>query len=307
MNTYSNQIETHREEIKAILSGEDKRMLIIVGPCSAWPAEKVIEYAKKLKPLADELEDKLKIIMRVFTQKPRTIAGWMGPLWQPDPKLPADIKKGEKYARELMLKIAEIGLPIADEALFLQSTETFLDLLSWTVIGARSTEDQEHRIFASKLMIPTGMKNPTSGSVRIGVNSVTAAQHSHPAISEGKQIQTKGNPYAHLVLRGGGKGPNYSLDRLQRAAELLKEKQIKNPAVLVDTSHENCRINGVKNPKFQINVVSDVLQSLKTNPELKDTIKGFMIESFLEENDSITDPCLPWNDTLSLLKEIAKQ
>jgi 3-deoxy-7-phosphoheptulonate synthase len=300
------EIAKHRDEIKAILSGKDERLLIILGPCSAWPEEAVLEYAKKLKPVADKFEGQLKIVMRVFTQKPRTTTGWKGPLQQPNPNEAADLEAGQNYARKLMLKIAEIGLPIADEALFLESTESFLDLLSWAVIGARSTEDQEHRIFASNLEIPTGMKNPTSGSVRIGVNSVIAAQHPHTRLSKGFQIETKGNPFAHLVLRGGGDGPNYRLDRLQRASELLAENNIKNPAILVDASHENCRINGLKDPKFQVNVIHDVLQSLKTNPDLKNTIKGFMIESFIDQNTSITDPCLPWEETLSLVQDIAK-
>src|SRR3989344_2076509 len=157
--------------------GRDNRLLFIVGPCSAWPDTAVLEYAKRLKKLSDELKDKLKIVMRVYIQKPRTIKGWMGPVNQPDPHKPPDIGAGIEYCRELMVKIVEMGLPIADEALFTHNSKGFAELLSWIAIGARSVEDQEHRIFASGLKCPVGMKNSTSGSIEVAINGIVSAQH----------------------------------------------------------------------------------------------------------------------------------
>ena len=179
------QIEQDRKEVKEILEGKDPRTLVIVGPCSAWPKEAVLEYAKKLKPLSDKLKKNLKIVMRVYIQKPRTTTGWTGPVNQPNPFKPSHIGEGAKYCREMMVKVVEMGLPIADEAVFTHNAKGFIELLSWVAIGARSTEDQEHRVFASSLDCAVGMKNPTSGSIEIGVNSVVAAQYPHVAVFDG--------------------------------------------------------------------------------------------------------------------------
>ena len=203
------KIAKDTEEVKNILEGKDKRMLVIIGPCSAWPREAVLEYARRMKELEPKVKDNLKIVMRTYIQKPRTTKGWTGPINQPDPCLPADIEAGMKYCREMMIKIIELGLPIADEALFTHGARGFLELLSWVAIGARSTEDQEHRIFASAVDCAVGMKNPTSGSLEIAVNSLIAAQHPHVAVFDGTEVETHGNKYAHLVLRGGEKEPNY--------------------------------------------------------------------------------------------------
>jgi 3-deoxy-7-phosphoheptulonate synthase len=321
-------VQKDREEIKAILSGQDKRMLVIVGPCSAWPSEAVIEYAKRLKTLSDQLSDKLKIVLRVYIQKPRTTIGWAGPGTQPDPFSQPDLEAGHAYATELMQQVLEIGLPIADESLYLQNANGFLSMISWLAVGARSTENQEHRIFASHVDCPVGMKNPTSGSVDIGINSVIAAQHSHTTVdtapaSTKRQVQTTGNSYAHLVLRGGINGPNYGLHNLLKARHALLENDIKNPSLIIDASHDNCRANGRKYPELQTDVVREVMNSLSLHPELRDVVKGFMLESFLKNGSqkitnqnaqtidrgglSITDPCLGWEQTESLLRDLYSQ
>lgn len=310
-----------RAEVRAILSGADPRLLVIVGPCSAWPDTAVLEYARRLKALEPELEDVLKLVLRVYIQKPRTARGWTGPVNQPDPFAPADIEAGMLYCRRMMVAAVELGLAIADEALFTHNARGFLELLSWVAIGARSSEDQEHRIWASAIDVPVGMKNPTSGSIPIGVNSVLAAQSPHVAVFEGHQVETEGNPLAHLVLRGGADGPNFGLEHLLCAQRELVEKRIVHPAVLIDASHDNCKVNGRKEPLAQAEVVRSVLADLRARPELLGLVRGFLLESFLREGAqvverctpesvardglSITDPCLSWEGTAALLGELA--
>lgn len=319
-DTAYEKVVRDKQEVKDILAGKDKRMLVIVGPCSAWPHEATLKYAEKLVRLEEKLRDRLKIIMRVYIQKPRTHKGWTGPVTQPDPFAPADIGEGIKYARSLMVKIIEMGLPIADEAVFTHNAKGFIELLSWVAIGARSTEDQEHRIFASAIECPVGMKNPTSGSLEIGVNSIIAAQHGHTAVFHGAQVETHGNPYAHLVLRGGLDRPNYHVEDIYKAKKFLEAAKVSNPAIIVDASHDNCKIDGVKDPRQQINVAHELLGALKLYPDLRKYVKGFMFESFLKEGCqkpekltsstvdrdglSITDPCISWEQTEELLKTI---
>lgn len=318
------KIKDDRAEIMNILSGVDKRLLAIVGPCSAWPYDATLDYTSKLKAVEPQIKRRVKLVMRVYTQKPRTTTGWTGPISQPEPLRSADFVAGIRYTRSLMLKILEIGLPIANEAMFTHdSMKFFPDLLSWVAIGARSTEDQEHRIYASSVDCPVGMKNPTSGSVEIGVNSVIAAQGSHPAIFQGYQIQTSGNPYAHLVLRGGSNGPNYGINDILKAKMLMDNKKISNSAIIIDASHDNCRINGKKEIYRQIEIVQETIQNRKINKEVREAVKGFMIESFLKAGNqnidcnvvgdnldlnglSITDPCLGWEDTKKLLINLAQ-
>lgn len=314
------RIAEDRKEIQAILSGEDSRKLVVVGPCSAWPHEAVVEYAKKLKGLNEKVKDRLKLVMRLYIQKPRTTKGWLGPVNQPNPFEAPDIEAGAYYARRLMVEVIELGLPIADEAVFTGNAKGFIELIAWLAIGARSTEDQEHRIFASAVECPVGMKNPTSGHIEIGVNSVLAAQHGHTAVFDGMQVKTQGNPYAHLVLRGGMTDPNYHLEDLYRAKECLELARVKNPSIIIDASHDNCKLNGVKNPLQQIHVVREVLSTLALYPELNHFVKGFMLESFLLPGNqkleshtpetinlcglSVTDPCISWEDTEALLIEM---
>ncbi len=308
------------EEVKNILSGKDKRLLVIIGPCSAWPKEAVLEYAKRLKNLEPKLRNNLKIVMRTYIQKPRTTKGWTGPVNQPDLGTYPDIEAGIRYCREMMVRIIELGLPIADEALFTHGARGFLELLSWVAIGARSTEDQEHRIFASAVDCAVGMKNPTSGSIEIAVNSLIAAQYQHVAVFDGMEVETHGNEYAHLVLRGGEKGPNYSVAHIKEAQACMQKHHIKNPAIIIDASHDNSKVNGVKSYKQQVEVIREVIKLLKAEPELKKIVKGFMVESFIKEGSqkvdsrhpenidlgglSLTDACLGWKQTEELLLEL---
>jgi len=316
------RIAKDREDICKILTGEDKRKLVIIGPCSAWPKEAVLEYAQRLKKLEIQLQNKIKIVMRVYTQKPRTTKGWTGPVNQSNPFLPPDIEEGIKYTRSMMIKIIEMGLPIADEALFTHNTKGFFDLLSWVAIGARSVEDQEHRIFASAMDCPVGMKNPTSGLIEIGVNAIVAAQHPHVAVFNGYQVETLGNPFAHLVLRGGSSGSNYSLKHLKLTKKLVEKQKIINPAVIIDASHDNSLLTGRREHLQQLKVVDDVVRTIKKDSDLNYLVKGFMFESFIKSGNqkldsltketidlgglSITDSCLSWKDTENYLLKLAK-
>ena len=216
------KVARDQQEVKDILAGRDNRLLVIVGPCSAWPYDGVLEFAQRLKKLEYLVSDKLKLVMRVYIQKPRTSKGWTGPINQQNPFTAPDIEDGIRYSRRLMVKIIEMGLPIADEAVFTHNAKCFVALLSWLAIGARSTEDQEHRIHASAMDCAVGMKNPTSGSIEIGVNSIVAAQHGHTAVFDGVQVETFGNQYAHLVLRGGADGPNYHREDICSAKKHLE-------------------------------------------------------------------------------------
>lgn len=312
-----------RREIKAILEGRDARLLIIIGPCSAWPKEAVLEYAKRLLRVDKQVKQSLKIVMRLYIQKPRTIKGWTGPLNQPDPYAEPNIEAGMHYVREMMVKVVELGLPIADECLFTHNSRGFLELVSWFAIGARSSEDYEHRIFASAADCPVGMKNPTHGSIDVAINSVVAAQHSHIAAINGYEVKTPGNPHAHLVLRGSNKEPNYSRAHLQTVKQSMSAHPIKNPAVMIDVSHDNCLVNKKKNYRAQPDIIFEIIQYLKKYPELRKLMKGFMLESYLKEGSqkietrnkttidlnglSITDPCLNWEQTESLLLALANE
>jgi 3-deoxy-7-phosphoheptulonate synthase len=314
------RIMQDRQEVKNILEGTDSRLLMIVGPCSAWPKEAVLVYAEKLAQLNEKVKHVLKLIMRVYIQKPRTTKGWTGPVNQPDPFAYPDIEAGAKYTRDMMIKVIEMGLPIADEALFTHNAEGFLELLSWVAIGARSAEDQEHRVFASGIDCAVGLKNPTHGSLTIAANSVVAAQHSHVAVFDGYEVQTDGNPYAHLVLRGADHMPNYSIAHIAQAKQYLEGHDVQNPAVIIDASHDNCFVNGKKDYRLQADIVYEVIDALKTHPELKKLVKGFMVESFLKEGNqkldldnplkvdreglSITDACLGWGKTEEMLLKL---
>lgn len=316
------RITKDRAEVHDIIAGRDDRLLLIVGPCSAWPMEAVLTYAKRLKKLSDSVEKHIKIIMRVYIQKPRTIKGWLGPVNQPDPYERPDIARGAAYCREMMVRVIELGMPIADEAVFTHNARGFAELLSWMAIGARSVEDQEHRIFASGSFCAVGMKNGTTGSIEVAVNGIVAAQHRHHAVWNGCQVETKGNPYAHLVLRGGSGGPNYGVEHMQEAKRLFEKHKVKNPAIIVDASHDNSRLNGMKDPRQQMMVVREVIALRKVNPEIRKLVKGFMIESFLKEGSqkleslslstidreglSVTDACMGWESTEKLIHEMAK-
>ncbi len=317
------QVLNDREEIRGILSGQDSRKLLIIGPCSAWPDQAVLDYAEKLAPLAKKFRENLKIVMRVYIQKPRTIVGWQGPIVQPDPFGEIDMPAGIFYCRKMMLEVIKKGLPIADEILFPRQESYFRDLLSWAAIGARSSENQEHRILASMLDLPIGMKNPTSGSIKIGINSVLAGQSPNYLAVKNTQVKTSGNPFVHLVLRGGKGKPNISREKLKKLAKYFAEKPIQNKSFLIDASHENSiDKNGQKNPLKQPDIV---WESLKISREigLEKELKGWMLESFLvdgqqncsklksrenlEYGKSITDACLGWEKTEKFITELAKK
>ena len=320
------RIRTDRREVQAILAGRDPRLLIVIGPCSAWPDEAVGEYARRLAPLAAELSDALKLVLRVYVQKPRTLSGWTGPFHEPDPLGPPDVAAGMLYSRRMMVGAIRAGLPIAAEALFTHDARTFLALLSWVAIGARSSEDPEHRMWASAVNVPVGLKNPTSGNLEVAVNGVASAQSSHAAVFEGHEITTSGNPFAHLVLRGGQTGPNYGGAALRDVLRHMQRHELSHPSVLVDASHDNCRVDGVRDPHRQVQVARDVLQERADDPRLARLVRGMLFESFLETGRqsleqvdglsnrplmrnglSITDPCLGWDPTRELLIELAER
>jgi 3-deoxy-7-phosphoheptulonate synthase len=312
-----------RRDIRNILEGKDNRLLMIVGPCSAWPKKAVLEYARRLTEVNKTVKQSLKIVMRMYIQKPRTTKGWSGPVNQPNPLAEPDIEAGIHYVRDMMVEVVEMGLPIADECLFTHNARGFSELVSWFAIGARSSEDHEHRIFASAANCPVGMKNPTHGSIAIGVNSVIAAQHSHVAVIDRHEVQTMGNPYAHLILRGGNGEPNYSLKHLEEVQKHMMANQVKNPAVLIDVSHDNCLVNGKKDYRVQPDIIFKVMHYLQDRPDLRKLMKGFMLESYLKEGNqkiegcdasaidlnglSITDACLGWEQTESLLLQLASE
>ncbi|XLQ20110.1 MAG: 3-deoxy-7-phosphoheptulonate synthase [Candidatus Moraniibacteriota bacterium] len=309
-----------RKEVKNIISGEDDRLLVIVGPCSAWPSEAVRVYAEQLAELAKLYKNDVKIIMRVYTQKPRTTVGWAGVALQPDPFEPPSINAGTIYVRKMMKEIIELGLPIADEILFTNLFKYRSDMLSWAAIGARSSEDQEHRAFASGMPFAAGIKNPTSGDLRIGVNGVLSAQHGHVYVRRDKQIISNGNEYAHLVLRGGMDGSNYSMKHLKYVVEMYEQDGIENPSIIVDTSHDNTKVNNEKDYTRQSKAVMNVLKSCEKNAKIKNVVKGFLIESFVKNGNqevrnktnmdlgglSITDACIGIDETRMLIERIVQ-
>jgi 3-deoxy-7-phosphoheptulonate synthase len=316
------RIAKDRREIKNIILGKDDRLLIIVGPCSAWPEDAVRVYAEQLVELAKLYKRQIKIVMRVYTQKPRTIDGWAGVAVQPNPFEEPDINAGIIYVRKMMCEIIELGLPIADEVLFTNLFDYRSDMLSWAAIGARSSEDQEHRAFASGIEYPVGIKNPTSGDIVIGVNGVVSAQRPHIFVRTNKQVMSSGNKYAHIVLRGGVNGSNYSLKYMKQVLELYKIHNVQNASIIVDASHDNTRVKDVKDYKRQSACVEEVLKSCKKNLEIKKTVKGFLIESFMKEGNqklhiekeeeidlkglSITDACIGINETRALIEKIVQ-
>ncbi len=309
------QVEFHRRDIEKILEDlNEARRILIVGPCSAWPSEAVCEYADRLSRLQEEVGDQVKIVMRSYLQKPRTKKGWPGPLNQPHPLKPVDIPAGILQCRAMMHRIGK-QLPLADEMLFTHNGRYFDDLLSYAAVGARSAEDMEHRYLASGLDAPAGMKNTTGGSIEIGVNSVASAQSPHVFSYYDAQVETSGNPHAHLILRGGGGRTNFDDASIQEASERLTVEGVSNPAIIVDASHDNSK----KNPKLQPHVIRSVLEGIREQRMGYSHVRGFMLESFLLEGSqkisdhmnmnglSITDPCLGWEETEALIREMADE
>lgn len=305
-------------EIKAILSGKDDRLIMIVGPCSADNEDSVIDYISRLRVLQEEIKDRLYIIPRIYTNKPRTTGdGYKGILHQPDPEGKPDMFKGIVTIRELHMRaIKETGFSCADEMLYPENAKYIDDLLGYVAVGARSVENQQHRLTASGLDTPVGMKNPTSGDISVMMNSVTAAQHKHTFIYRGWEAHSQGNPYAHAILRGyvnkhGQSQPNYHYEDLLFLCNAYAERDLQNPGVIIDCNHANSG----KNPLEQIRIAKEVISSCRYNADIKKLVKGMMIESYIEDGaqkigggvygKSITDPCLGWEKTKRLLLDIA--
>jgi len=309
------------KEIKAVFEGKDNRFLAIIGPCSADNEDAVCEYINHLADVQDKIKDKVLIIPRIYTNKPRTTGeGYMGLVHQPDPHKKADFQEGLHAVRKMHLRaIAETGLSAADEMLYPENFPYIDDLLSYVAVGARSVEDQQHRLTVSGMDVPVGMKNPTSGDFSVMLNSCVAAQIPHTFLYRQWEVDTPGNPLTHTILRGavnkhGQCISNYHYEDLMRLLAMYQERpMLKNPAAIIDANHSN------SNKKFdeQPRIVSEVLHHRRTNPELENLIKGVMVESYLVEGTqklsegtygkSITDPCLGWEATEKLLYTIAER
>ena len=318
----SKEIKKERDqEIRDIFTGKSDKFIVLVGPCSADNEDSVCEYVNRLAKVNEKVSDRLMIIPRIYTNKPRTTGeGYKGMLHQPKPDEAPDLLAGIIAIRKMHIRaIEESGLTGADEMLYPENRSYLDDILSYEAIGARSVENQQHRLTASAMDIPVGMKNPTSGDFSVMLNSVVAAQSSHSFIYRGMDVTTEGNDLAHVILRGGVDKygtciPNYHYEDLVRLLEAYKKKELKNPAAIIDANHSNSN----KKFKEQIRIVSEVIHSRNYNPELKTLVKGVMIESYLEEGNqsidservygrSITDPCLGWTDTERLIYEIAEK
>ena len=306
------------EELKAILSGRDRRFLLIIGPCSADRQDAVLDYISRLRTVQEKVADKIYIVPRIYTNKPRTTGdGYKGMLHQPDPQEHSDMLRGLMSIRELHLKtLAETGFTCADEMLYPENHAYLDDLLGYVAVGARSVEDQQHRLTASGLNVPVGMKNPTSGDYTVMLNAIMAAQHSHTFVYRGWEAVSEGNPYAHAILRGyvnkhGQSQPNYHYEELIRLQQLYAQKELQNMAVIIDCNHNNSG----KQYLEQIRITREVLHSRRNNAELETMVKGIMIESYLEDGcqkigegvygKSITDPCLGWEKSEKLILEMA--
>ncbi len=313
-------IKAERDKlISDVITGKSDKLLVIVGPCSAHDCKPVLNYVEKLGKLNERVKDKLVIVPRLYTNKPRTRGvGYKGMFSQPDPTKSEDILKGIYAIRDLNIRAIECsGLTAADEMLYPENIHYVEDLLSYVAVGARSCENQMHRLVASGVDVPVGVKNPMSGSVLVLLNSVYAAQSGQVFKLNGWQVKTQGNPLAHCILRGAVDGygndiPNFHYETVMQVAEGYSRAGIKNPAVIVDANHSNSG----KKFRQQIRICEEVMQNRKYDGDFKKIVKGFMIESFLEEGNqsedkvfgkSITDPCLGWADTERLLLDVAEK
>lgn len=313
-------IKTKRDsEIKAIFEGKDVRFLLIIGPCSADNDDSVLDYISRLRQVQEKVADKILIIPRLYTNKPRTTGdGYKGMLHQPDPHKEEDMLKGVVAIRSLHIRaIKETGFTCADEMLYPENHRYLSDLLSYLAVGARSVENQQHRLTASGLAIPVGMKNPTAGDLTVMLNSITAAQHPHTFIYRGWEVESHGNPLAHAILRGyvnqhGQSMPNYHYEDLMRLTEAYEKSGLQNPSVIVDTNHSNSGKRWQEQPR----IAREVLHSCRQSKDVQQLVKGLMIESYIEDGaqkptghvygKSITDPCLGWKKSERLIYELAE-
>lgn len=312
--------ETRDRLIQDVITGNSDKFLVIVGPCSADNEEAVCDYTNRLAKVQEKVADRLVLVPRIYTNKPRTTGeGYKGMLHQPDPEAKPDVLAGILAIRHMHIRsIKETGLTSADEMLYPDNWHYLSDLLSYVAIGARSVENQEHRLMVSGLDIPVGMKNPTSGDFSVMLNSVVAAQHGHDFISRGWEVSTEGNPLTHTILRGavnkhGNTIPNYHYEDLQLLLEMYGERDLANPAVIIDSNHSNSG----KKYEQQIRIVKEVLHSRLVSKDIRQLVKGVMIESYIEPGNqkigpnhvygkSITDPCLGWDETEKLLYTITE-
>ena len=313
------QIKDARDkEIRAIFEGNSDKLLLIIGPCSADNEDAVLDYISRLKKVQEKVEEKILIVPRIYTNKPRTVGvGYKGMLHQPDPERESDMLKGIIAIRQMHTRaVEETGFTCADEMLYPENHRYLSDLLSYVAIGARSVEDQQHRLTASGTGIPVGMKNPTGGDITVMMNSIIAAQSSHTFIYRGWEVKTKGNDYAHAILRGyvdkfGRSIPNYHYEDLQNLLEMYGEHDLKNPAVVVDANHSNSGKKFIE----QIRICKDIMHSCKVSDDIHRLVKGLMVESYIEDcsqkvgehcyGKSITDPCLGWEKSEKLIYELA--
>lgn len=306
--------------IADVFTGKSDKFLLIIGPCSADREDSVLDYVNRLAKVQDKVKDKILIIPRIYTNKPRTTGqGYKGMVHQPDPTKSEDMLEGLIAIRKLHTKaLTETGLGCADEMLYPENHRYLSDILSYVAIGARSVEDQQHRLTASGLMVPVGMKNPTSGDYSVMLNSIIAAQSQHTFLYRGWEARSKGNPLTHAILRGyvdkhGNSHPNYHYEDLVRLYDMYSAKNLENMAVIIDANHANSG----KQFMEQIRICNEVLHSCRHNNDIRKIVKGFMIESYIVDGcqkveegtygKSITDPCLGWEKSEKLIYDIADQ
>lgn len=312
-------VEEKLDGIRAVFSGESDKLILIIGPCSADNEDSVMDYLSRLIPVQEKVKDKILIVPRVYTNKPRTTGeGYKGLVHQPDPEEKPDLFRGIIATRGLHMRaVRETGFACADEMLYPENYQYLDDVLCYMAIGARSVEDQQHRLTASALHCPVGMKNPTSGDLSVMMNGIKAAQSEHDFIYRGWEGHSFGNPYAHAILRGyvnrqGVTHPNYHYETLLHLSELYENTSLVNPAVIVDCNHSNSG----KNPFEQPRILKEVLHSCRYNPSIKKLVKGFMVESYIEDGNqpvgggvygkSITDACLGWEKSERLIFDVAE-
>ena len=319
LNERMEQIKAARDEsIRAVFDGRSDKFLLVIGPCSADHREPVLEYISRLRKIEEQVKDKIIIIPRIYTNKPRTTGqGYKGMLHQPDPEEKPDMYKGIVSIRELHLAaLRDYDFSCADEMLYPENYRYLSDLLAYVAVGARSVENQQHRLVASGVGVPVGMKNPTGGDLSVMMNSIVAAQSSHTFLYRGWEVTSEGNAYAHSILRGyidyaGRSTSNYHYEDLLRVEELYSKSNLTNPSIIVDTNHNN---SGKKYLE-QVRIAKDIVHSRNQNGDIKRLVKGLMIESYLEDGacmaeehifgKSITDPCLGWEKTENLIFDIA--
>jgi 3-deoxy-7-phosphoheptulonate synthase len=308
-------------QLKNILSGKDDRLILIIGPCSADHPDSVLDYISRLREVQEQVKDKIFIVPRCYTNKPRTTGkGYKGMLHQPDPENKPDMFKGLIAIRELHMRVVkETGFTCADEMLYTENYKYLDDILGYVAVGARSVENQQHRLTASGIEVPVGMKNPTSGAFSVMMNAITAAQDKHTFIYRGWEVHSQGNPYAHAILRGymnkqGQTHPNYHYEDILLVSQLYaKQPELQNPAVIIDTNHSNSG----KDPFEQVRIAKEIVHNRKINTEVARLVKGLMIESYIEDGNqpvgggcygkSITDACLGWDKSQRLIFDLAER